>query len=274
MCASSSRDSNWFCKRTRLRLSWYFRWATVRQRRCRHRAQAQGQLLCHQPLHQPSASRKSFLRPAAHDSIAPAPNVAFPTSALHLPLLACRLPVPLQRAPDRCPICAVDSITISSTCCSMSHSDSSRSWSGLLLNCRPLKLVLAFAPRRLRPRPTSFYERQFRYPVRHKVPPGGSGERATRYLIQGRGLSPLPFEGETSPLFAQHARSGLDWQSASTALLLPQPRRSEPSHFASTLSNFHEVSRAEGPRGLARGSAVLSCGRNRRDTSFAETDQE
>jgi hypothetical protein len=39
-----------------------------------------------------------------------------------------------------------------------------------------------------------------RYPVRHKVPPGGSGERATRYLIQGRGLSPSG--GETTPNYS------------------------------------------------------------------------
>jgi hypothetical protein len=40
--------------------------------------------------------------------------------------------------------CAVDSITASSTCCSSSHSDSSRSCSGIATKPVPLKLVLAF----------------------------------------------------------------------------------------------------------------------------------
>src|ERR1700758_216032 len=32
--ASSRRDSNWFCSRTRSRVNWYFRRVTVRHRRC------------------------------------------------------------------------------------------------------------------------------------------------------------------------------------------------------------------------------------------------
>src|SRR5215472_4250874 len=60
-----------------------------------------------------------------------------------------------------------------------------------------------------------------RYAISHTVPPGGSGERAASYIKQGRGLSPLPTGGETTPIYSlNHARSGSDSSTASTSPLL------------------------------------------------------
>src|SRR5437870_13875035 len=75
-----------------------------------------------------------------------------------------------------------------------------------------------------------------RYPVRHNFPPGGSGERSHR-------------RGETTPNYSlNHARSGSDTRTASTSPLRNQSRRSEASPILpSTLSYFHEISRAAGP---------------------------
>src|SRR5258707_2476378 len=68
------------------------------------------------------------------------------------------------------------------------------------------------------------------YPIRHRLPPGGSGERAGDYIKQGLGLSPLPQEERQRTIYSlYHARSGSDNLTASAAPLLNQSRRSEPS---------------------------------------------
>jgi len=43
-----------------------------------------------------------------------------------------------------------------------------------------------------------------RYPIRHRLPPGGSGERARNFINLGRGLSPLRQQEKTAHhLFAR-----------------------------------------------------------------------
>jgi hypothetical protein len=47
-----------------------------------------------------------------------------------------------------------------------------------------------------------FMDIDSRYPIRHRFPPGGSGERAGDYIKQGLGLSPLPQGRDNAHLFA------------------------------------------------------------------------
>src|SRR6516165_8813388 len=95
---------------------------------------AQGQLLSHQPLHQPfGASRKSFLRPRRPRLDSACARCSAPDIG---PAFSRFLHVGFQyrsSSPQTgFQYCAVDSSTTSSTCCSISHSDSSRRCSGLL----------------------------------------------------------------------------------------------------------------------------------------------
>src|ERR1700751_3281873 len=75
-----------------------------------------------------------------------------------------------------------------------------------------------------------------RYPIRHRLSPGGSGERAGDYIKQGLGLSPLPQGKKQRTIYSlYHARSGSDNLTASAAPLLNQSRRSEPSWIMALL---------------------------------------
>src|SRR6516164_7538369 len=53
------------------------------------------------------------------------------------------------------------------------------------------------------------------YPIRHKLPPGGSGERAGDYIKQGLGLSPLPQGRDNAPFIRSitHAPDQTDTRS-------------------------------------------------------------
>src|SRR5882724_3300812 len=138
MWASSRRDSNWFCSRTRSRVNWYFRRVTVRHKRC----SASGTKLrvnsrATSRFTKRSASGKSLLRPCR--------------PRLDCASAKCSVP-DLRRAPSRFSrigfqylssashtgfqYCAVDSMTTSSASCSTSHAASVRSCSGLLPNIR------------------------------------------------------------------------------------------------------------------------------------------
>src|SRR5208283_924309 len=187
--------------------------------------------------------------PAVRDSTAPAPDVALPTSGRRLPAsgrsasnTAPALPRPVSNIALSIPLllprpAARAAIRPSQVL-------------GVAAKRAPLKLVLAIDfdighnhGQHL------LMNIDSRYPVRHKLPPGGSGERASTYINQGRRLSPLPPEGETTPNYSlNHARSGSDSGTASTCPLLLQPRRSLAiTILPAALSDFHEVSRAEGP---------------------------
>src|SRR6266700_3217764 len=74
------------------------------------------------------------------------------------------------------------------------------------------------------------------YPIRHRLSPGGTGERAGDYIKQGLGLSPLPQGKRQRTIYSlYHARSGSDNLTASAAPLLNQSRRSEPSWIMALL---------------------------------------
>src|SRR5437773_7161288 len=88
-----------------------------------------------------------------------------------------------------------------------------------------------------------------RYPIRHRLPPGGSGERAGDYINLGLGLSPLPQREKQRTIYSlDHARSGSNLRSASASPLSFRSR-----HLPAVLdycldrNDFHGVSRAEGP---------------------------
>src|SRR5438128_2241293 len=138
MWASSSRASKRFCSCTRLRVNWYFLRITVRQRRC----SASGTKLrlnsfATSRFTRRSASGKSFLRPRGPrfdcacarwsvPDIGPVPSRFWPLGFQYC-----------SSAPQTgFQYCAVDSITTSSTCCSISQWASNRRWSGLPPNRR------------------------------------------------------------------------------------------------------------------------------------------
>src|SRR5579864_7271292 len=94
--------------------------------------------------------------------------------------------------------------------CSTSHSVNSRSWSGLLPNCRRSRIVFPFG------RNIGHHHGQHllmnidsRYLVRHN-PPDWNGERAVSYLNRVTWLSPLPPEETTPNCSLSPARSGSD----------------------------------------------------------------
>src|SRR5215471_17766560 len=86
-----------------------------------------------------------------------------------------------------------------------------------------------------------------RYPIRHTLPPGGSGERARDYIKQGLGLSTLPQGERQRTIYSlYHARSGLDSCTVSASPLCAQSRRSEPSWI---MAQFWKIFiRFRGPR--------------------------
>src|SRR5215472_10316616 len=63
---------------------------------------------------------------------------------------------------------------------------------------------------------------------------------------------------DDAQLFAQHACSGSDKQTASTYPLPTRSRCSEPQRIL-TLVDFHGLSRAEGPKGQTRSNPIPSC---------------
>src|SRR5215472_1627955 len=63
---------------------------------------------------------------------------------------------------------------------------------------------------------------------------------------------------DDAQLFAQHACSGSDKQTASTYPLPTRSRCSEPQRIL-TLVDFHGLSRAEGPKGQTRSNSAPSC---------------
>ena len=86
-----------------------------------------------------------------------------------------------------------------------------------------------------------------RYPIRHTLPPGGSGERARDYIKQGLGLSTLPQGERQRTIYSlYHARSGLDSCTVSASPLCAQSRRSEPSWIMAQLWKI--FIRFRGPR--------------------------
>ena len=136
MWASSKRDSNWFCSRTRSHLNWYFLRVTVRHKRCsgsgtklRTNSRATSRFT------RRSASTKSLLRPRR--------------PRLDSACARCNVP-DFRLAPSRFSqigfqyrssaphtgfqYWAVDSMTTSSASCSSSHAASESSCSGLLPN--------------------------------------------------------------------------------------------------------------------------------------------
>src|SRR5215469_3449692 len=204
--ASSRRDSNWLCSRTRSRLNWYFLRVTVRHRRC----SASGTKLnvssrATSRLTRRSASTKSLFRPRR-------------------PRLDCacaRCSVPdLRRAPSRFSrigfqyrssapqtgfqYWAVDSITTSSAFCSTSQAASERNCSGLLPNVRRSKWKSLSISTSDTTTPALFYEHRFPLSGKALVPPSRERRACCDYLNQGRGLSPLPRgEDNDAQLFAQ-----------------------------------------------------------------------
>ena len=252
MWASSSRASSWFCNRTLLRVSWYFRRVTVRHSRCSASGtKLRTQLVCHQPLHQtfgvgkillasPPSTIRSCLRQMERSR----------HWACTFSLLAARFPVPFQCSPDGFPIL-----------CSRFHHDfldlvldqpaaSNRRCSGLL-------------PYRIRSNwysPSNFHvghdhsQHLFmyvdsRYPVRHNVSSWRERRACCEFLKQGHRLSPLPQEGrDNAQLFAQPRTlriRHIDSLNCSTENSI-SPLRASPI-LPSTRSNFHEISRAAGP---------------------------
>src|ERR1700745_963356 len=95
-----------------------------------------------------------------------------------------------------------------------------------------------------------------RYPVRHRLLLAGSGERAAITLTRVAGYRRSPGEDNDAPLFPQtpklneslkHARSGSDRWTVSNSPLINAP---SPLRAVAILpvSDFHKVSRAEGPQ--------------------------
>src|SRR5437870_1587148 len=109
-----------------------------------------------------------------------------------------------------------------------------------------------------------------RYPIRHRLPPGGSGERAGDYINLGLGLSPLPQREKQRTIYSlDHARSGSNLHSASASPLSFRSR-----HLPAVLdycldrNDFHGVSRAEGPGQLTWRSACPAPGRATRNILY------
>lgn len=75
-----------------------------------------------------------------------------------------------------------------------------------------------------------------RDPIRHRLPPARSGERAEDYTKQGLGLSPLPQGDRHRTIYSlYHARSGSDSHTALPSPLLNRSRRPEPSWIIARL---------------------------------------
>src|SRR5215469_8215180 len=229
---------------------------TVRHRRC----SASGTKLRASSL----ATSRFTKRSASRKSFAPSPTAVrlrlrqmqcSRGRVCALPLLAVRLPVALQRFPHGPPI----------LCCRFHHH-----FLGLLLNqpcgqrAQCLGLAAKHSPREL-VLPIDFnvgddhvqhpfMDIDSRYLIGHlflllagaESVPCVSLVRVTSYR-----RSPKRDQCDDAQLFAQHACSGSDKQTASTYPLPTRSRCSEPQRIL-TLVNFHGLSRAETPKGQTR----------------------
>src|SRR5882724_8385801 len=80
------------------------------------------------------------------------------------------------------------------------------------------------------------------------VPPGRERRACCDYLNQSRGLSPLPQGKTTTPNYSlEHARPGSDRWTASNSPLICSTSPLQTVAILS-LSDFHKISRAEGPK--------------------------
>src|SRR5207249_10878000 len=88
-----------------------------------------------------------------------------------------------------------------------------------------------------------------RYPIRHRLPPGGSGERAGDYINLGLGLSPLRQRERQRTIYSlDHARTGSNLHSASASPLSFRSRHLSAVHiYCLDRNDFPAVSLAEGP---------------------------
>src|ERR1700747_290584 len=94
-----------------------------------------------------------------------------------------------------------------------------------------------------------------RYPISHRFLLGGKRRACRELHIQAHVAIAAPRQGEiATPIYSlNHARSGSDRVTASTAPLCVRPRRSRVFPIVLWLSNdFHEVSRAVGPKWQGR----------------------
>src|SRR5712664_2671691 len=157
------------------------------------------------------------------------------------PLLTAWLPVPLQRSPNRFPVL---------------RGGFHYYFLDLLLAepfRQPLQLLgVAPIPASLQwvfvfdfdishnHRQLLFMDIDSRYPIRHKLPPGGSGERAGDTLSRVSGYRRSHGERQRTIYSLYHARSGSDRRSVSASPLITQSRHSQPLRIiVKTLSDFH-----------------------------------
>ena len=101
------------------------------------------------------------------------------------------------------------------------------------------------------------------YPIWHRFPPGGSGERAASSLTRVTGYRRSHRTQETTPTYSlNHARSGSDTRTASASPLRTQSRRSEPVPFCIRLEvifmRFHGPSAQQDTRGSPEIAMVCS----------------
>src|SRR6267154_1897085 len=102
--------------------------------------------------------------------------------------------------------------------------------------------------RQTQPLPAFFYEHRFPLFCRTSLPPGQERRACCGYLNQARGLSPPPRGKTTTPNYSlKHARSGSDRWTVSKSPLI---NATSPLRAVAILplSDFHKVSRAEGPK--------------------------
>ncbi len=138
----------------------------------------------------------------------------------------------------------------------MSHSDSTRNCSGLLPYQRQaqkfdIRLRLRRQPQ---PRPTSFYGHRFPQSYKpHRLPPGGNGERAEALTLTWvSGYAPASHWGETTHhLFARsrtlRIKLTFGFSISTVFSISPLPA---VLNYDLELSDFHRISRAEGPTQL------------------------
>ena len=87
-----------------------------------------------------------------------------------------------------------------------------------------------------------------RYPVRHKVPPGGSGERAANSLTRVTGYRRSHRGNRQRPIICSTTHAP-DQTRGQPQLLQCELNLTAPSLYYSafTRTNFHEILRAAGP---------------------------
>src|ERR1700730_13924079 len=107
-------------------------------------------------------------------------------------------------------------------------------------------------PHQTQPLPASFYEHRFPLFCRTSLPPGRKRRACCGYLNQARGLSPLPQgEDNDAQLFAQ-SRTLRIRQENSLEFSNVGPTSPPQAVAILSQSDFHELSRAVGPKGQER----------------------